>query len=229
MVKLCYLWKKSKFFMFLQEEGYIKFQAHWQLEPPLQWSDLEMLDFYRQQLYSAGLIGLYPDGIGYGNISQRWRGGSQFVITGSATGQYAQLEAKHYSIVDQVEVASNELWCKGPIVASSESMSHAVIYAECPWVEAVVHVHHLGLWQRLLHHYPTTAAEAAYGTPGMAYSIIQLLRQGDLPKRRLLVMQGHVEGLIAFGSLQEACSLLLRLKQDYEHPNLVMGRPPSEG
>ena len=33
------------------------------------------------------LIGAYENGVGFGNISMRIKGGHQFVITGSATGE----------------------------------------------------------------------------------------------------------------------------------------------
>jgi ribulose-5-phosphate 4-epimerase/fuculose-1-phosphate aldolase len=150
-------------------------------------------------MYQAGLIGAYPDGIGFGNISCRWKDTDQFLISGSATGNYQRLTGDHYSLVTSVDIDQNQLSCTGPIIASSESMSHAVIYRECPEVQGVIHIHNLEMWKRLLHQVPTTDAQATYGSPEMAYSIIDLLQRSDLREQRIFVMEGHREGVFAFG------------------------------
>lgn len=196
--------------MSLTDEGYIKFRAAWTPAPPFDWAELETLDHWRQQMYVAGLIGAYADGIGFGNISCRKNEAGQFLITGSATGNFARLNADHYCLVTEVDIDQNRLNCRGPILASSESMSHAVIFRECPEVQGVIHVHHLGMWERLLHQVPTTRADAAYGSPEMAYSIIDLLHHTDLRSSRLFVMEGHREGIFAFGiSLAEAAAVIM--------------------
>lgn len=193
------------------DEGYIKFKAEWTQAPALPFDRLARLDHWRRKLYSLGLIGSYPDGIGYGNLSCRWDKPGQFAITGSATGNLPELDSRHYSLVTAVDLTQNRLWCQGPIVASSESMSHAVIYRECPQVMGVVHVHHLRLWEQLLHRVPTTDPSAAYGTPEMARSIIRLLQETNLPEQRIFVMEGHREGIFAFGkNLDDAGEVLLR-------------------
>ena len=46
---------------------------------------------------------------------------------------------------------------------------------------------------------PTTGAEVAYGTPEMAMEVRRLYQEGELPRRRLMAMAGHEEGLVAFG------------------------------
>ena len=195
----------------MMDEGYIKFQPVWTKTgglPPKDWAELNR---YRQKLYERQLIGAYDNGIGYGNISQRYPGEEGlFVISGSATGNFAELNADHYALVTAVDIDANRLHCRGPIVASSESMSHAVIYRELPWVQAVIHIHNLAMWQRLLHQVPTTDAAATYGSPEMAYSIIDLIRTTDLPERKLFVMEGHEEGVFAFGrDLSEAMEVTL--------------------
>jgi ribulose-5-phosphate 4-epimerase/fuculose-1-phosphate aldolase len=110
------------------------------------------------------------------------------------------MDASHYALVTDVDIRHNTLYCRGPVVASSESMSHAVIYQELPWVGGVIHIHHLGLWERLLHRCPTTDATATYGSPEMADSIRALIRTTTLPEERLFVMEGHREGIFAFGA-----------------------------
>ncbi|MFN7116503.1 MAG: class II aldolase/adducin family protein [Saprospiraceae bacterium] len=181
------------------DEGYIKFQACWTASAPLFGTTLQELITCRDSLHQLGLIGVYPNGIGFGNISQRWNAEGQFVISGSATGHLPNLTLEHFTLVTRVNIAENMVWCEGPIIASSETMSHAVIYQECPEVQAVIHVHHAALWQQLLHQIPTTDASATYGSPEMAYAIVQLLRHSDLRQQQLFVMEGHPEGIFAFG------------------------------
>ena len=200
--------------MSLSEEGYIKFQVNWLQREAAIADDtaLAALIEARQRLYRAGLIGQLPDGIGYGNISQRLRPGShQFIISGSATGGIPQLTSQHFALVTAVDIAANQLSCTGPVIASSESMSHAAIYLRCPEAMAVIHIHDYTLWALLLDHYPTTTPDATYGSPQMAFSIMNLFDTTDLPDRRLLVMRDHPEGIIAFGELAETSLRLVEL------------------
>lgn len=171
---------------------------------------LTELQHWRQRLYDQGLIGVYPDGVGFGNISHRYSDGDQFIITGSTTGRFPKLGPEHFTLVARVDPEQNTLWCTGPIIASSESMSHYVVYRELPWVNGVIHLHHLGLWERLLHRVPTTKAGITYGTPEMATSIVDLIHTTNLPERKLFVMAGHREGIFAFGAdLAEAGEVLI--------------------
>ena len=195
------------------DEGYIKFNPHWVKSPSFSYDGLTALMEARQKLYRKNLIGAYPSGIGFGNISVRNPlavHSNAFFISGSATGHIPQLTKAHFSLVTKVDIEQNILYCEGPVIASSESMSHAVIYRECPEVQAVVHVHHLEMWRQLLHKVPTTDAAATYGTPEMAWSIVDLLKKTDLRDTKLFVMQGHEEGVFAFGnSLEEAVEVIL--------------------
>ena len=186
------------------DEGYIKFDAQWVRQPPLSAEWTRSLNAFRQKLYAQGLIGAYPEGVGFGNISCRQGGSHQFIISGSKTGNFPTLDERHYALVTEVNAAQNRLRCEGPIIASSESMSHAVIYEECPEVQAVIHVHHLPMWRRLMHRVPTTAADAPYGSPEMVESIRQLLRETALREQGVFVMEGHREGVFVFGQSLEA-------------------------
>jgi hypothetical protein len=71
-------------------------------------------------------------------------------------------------------------------------------------------VHHQKIWENLLHKVPTTTVGITYGTPEMAYSIVELLRKTTLPEQRIFVMEGHPEGIFSFGkTLQDAGEVLL--------------------
>ena len=192
------------------DEGYIKFETYWKKASPLPKVEIAGLNAYRQRLYEVGLIGAYDNGIGYGNISRRYGAEEQFIISGSATGNFPMLTAEHFTLVTKVEARQNRLWCEGPVVASSESMSHAAVYQEGPWVNGVIHVHHPGLWKALLHKVPTTDKSAPYGSPEMVASIIHLMRETRLEEQKIFVMEGHEEGIFTFGhSLEEAFEVLM--------------------
>jgi ribulose-5-phosphate 4-epimerase/fuculose-1-phosphate aldolase len=199
------------------EEGYIKFKAEWHKSPPMSLRHFKNLNIWRDRLYDLGLIGAYENGIGFGNISERFDKKGSFLITGSATGNYSSLTSVHYCLVSRVFIQENRLICYGPVLASSESMSHAVIYSECPEVKGVIHVHHAELWNHLLDKVPATDKSAPYGSPEMAEQIINLLRFTNLKEKKIFVMAGHEEGIFTFGrSLDEAGTVLLNYYRKYQ-------------
>ena len=109
------------------DEGYIKFNCDWEKTIHLQYSQIEKLNVWRRKLHNVKLLGVYPDGIGFGNVSQRAER-NIFYITGSKTGSYEKLDASHFSEVIDFDIEKNWVKCKGETIASSESMSHAIIY-----------------------------------------------------------------------------------------------------
>ena len=194
----------------LPDEGYVKFQAVWEQAVPLPTPKLALLSHWRDEMHRLHLIGVYDNGIGFGNISQRSEG-DQFVITGTATGHLPHLSPSHFTTVTDFDVEKNTVHCRGPILASSEAMSHAVIYRECPQAQGVIHVHHAVLWERLLDRVSTTDEGATYGSPEMAISIVNLLKNSDLRQQKIFVMRSHPEGIFAFGtSLEQAANVLLQ-------------------
>lgn len=195
------------------DEGYIKFQLHWLEDKPP--SGIETLLHWRNELYRAGLIGAYPSGIGYGNISVRTREG--FVISGSGTGTHKTASADHFTVVTDYSIESNTVQCRGPVKASSESLTHAALYEAAPAVMAVVHGHHKGVWNSLLGKAHMTALEAPYGSPKMALEIARLFKETDVAKQGFFLMAGHEEGLVGFGGgLEEASLVLLELLRAWE-------------
>lgn len=198
------------------QEGIIKFKAHWQAAPLQHRELLPELIRWRQELYQAGLIGVYPDGIAFGNISRRVPGSDAFIISGSGTGGLPLLNENHFSLVTRVDIERNELWCQGPVIASSESMSHAAVYQAWQRAGAVVHVHRAEWWSKWLHKLPTTDPAAEYGTVAMARSIAHLA--GNIIARqqraKVIIMAGHPEGIITFGeNLEDAVTALHALHQ----------------
>jgi ribulose-5-phosphate 4-epimerase/fuculose-1-phosphate aldolase len=175
------------------------------------------LERERSRLYELGLIGMYPDGIGFGNISVRTEG-CTFVITGSATGQFNTLNQSHYSLVSAYHFAGNSISCKGLTKASAESLTHAAVYEALPEVGAVVHVHCLWLWEKLLNHYPTTSEEIEYGTPEMAEAVRALAAELGMSEEKIIIMGGHREGILAFGrTLEKATAQIINIYNRYQN------------
>jgi len=200
-------------------EGYVKFNCDWQHKKILIQDELfQALKMERSQLCILGLIGAYPDGIGFGNISVKPEQGSAFIITGSSTGQFAQLNGSHYALVTEYNFAKNSISCTGQTKASAESLTHAAVYEALPEVGAVIHVHCLWLWEKLLNNYSTTSSEIEYGTPEMAYAVQSLASQMNTNDENIIVMGGHREGILAFGrNLKEATLLILNIYNRYKH------------
>lgn len=94
---------------------------------------------------------------------------------------------------------NNWISCRGPTKASSESLTHAVIYELHASIQAVVHVHSGTLWSELRDRLPTTNPAVPYGTPEMAQEFERLYRDTDFASREIAVMGGHDGGLISIG------------------------------
>lgn len=199
-------------------EGYIKFQCNWvKKEIRIPKEIVATFEKYRSELYQLGLIGMYPNGIGFGNISVKNSSGS-FYITGSATGKYPSLETRHYAEVLSYNFAQNRLSCIGLTKASAESLTHAAVYEAIPEVCAVVHVHCLWLWEKLLGKYPTTSPEIEYGTPEMAIAVQELAKETTDCTDKLIVMGGHQEGILTYGrNLEEATNEIIKIYNRYQN------------
>jgi len=193
----------------MNEKGYIKYICHWVKSDPINTSLIDELNFWRSQLFDLQFIGVYSNGIGYGNISVRLKN-NEFLISGTSTGHYPNLTSEHFTRVVTYNFAENSLTCEGPIQASSESLTHAAIYESDSDIHAVIHVHNLNLWKTLLNRVPTSLPEIEYGTPEMAYEIQRLFKETNLKNEKILAMGGHEEGLISIGQdLGEAGRILM--------------------
>ncbi len=196
-----------------QEEGYIKFNLKWNNKPfDFINHDFIAINSCRDKLFNYGLIGAYPDGIGYGNLSIRDTK-NEFIITGSATGNLKKLSKKHYALVKDFNIQKNSIECDGLTKASSESLSHGVIYQSNPEVNAVIHIHHKNMWEHYLNKLPTTDKKAVFGTPEMAIALKNLIHQHS----GIIIMGGHQEGIITYGrSLETAEEILFKYYNNLE-------------
>jgi len=205
-----------------QNEGYVKFSAEHTYTPPIDISNIPFwaeLNNVRTRLFKLGLIGVTPDGIGYGNVSIR-TGGDKFLVSGTATGVLAVLTPAEYCFVNNCDFSHNSVVSSGPVQASSESMTHGAVYYSNPIIHNVIHIHSREIFDGMLRDsYPATPENAAYGTPEIAQAVGQVVSQtvGQEIACGVIVLAGHDEGIIAYGSSPEkACNLIIELYNKYK-------------
>jgi L-ribulose-5-phosphate 4-epimerase len=191
------------------DEGVVKYRCEWEEADPVAAGNIADLMIWRERLHSWGLIGVYENGIGFGNVSVRLGNSCQFVISGTQTAHLSALGPESYCTVTEFNLEQNFLGCRGPVQASSESLTHAALYLQREDVGGIIHVHNPKLWQQLLFKIPTTRKEIPYGTPQMALEMFRLFDEENLAERKILAMAGHEDGIICFGStLDEAGQVL---------------------
>ncbi len=172
---------------------------------------LAELNAYRRKLLDLGLIGVDPNGIGFGNLSVRDGATDNFYITGSATGGLHELTAANCAKVVASNFERNHVRYEGSALPSSESLTHAAIYESAATAGAIIHCHNADLWGALLNEAPTTSKAAEYGTLQLAYEIMQLFKRTDVQNRKIVVMAGHEGGILTFGKdLEKAFAVLMR-------------------
>lgn len=163
---------------------------------------------------ALNLIGRDPkryEGAAYGNISQRWEQG--FLVTGTQTGGKDELQPDDIAWVSDCDSAANRVSSCGPARPSSESLTHAQVYAELPEIGFVIHVHSPLIWHRAASlGLPATPPQTAYGTPEMAQEVQHLLQDRNCREQGVFSMGGHEDGIVVFGATPRNTGLrLLRL------------------
>ncbi|WP_340121743.1 class II aldolase/adducin family protein [Methylobacter svalbardensis] len=162
------------------------------------------------------LIGQSPEryqNIGFGNISQRIDPHSaQFIISGTQTGHLKQLNPEHYCLIVKAEPHQNRIQSRGLCKPSSESLTHASVYAQNQAIQAVIHAHSPEIWKHTVAlGLPHTSVDIPYGTVEMAMAVEQLFQSGKLTQTSLFTMLGHEDGVIAFGrNMEEAAWELIK-------------------
>ena len=194
------------------DEGYIKFNCSWEKQK-LNITIPDEIKVWRDRMYDLKLIGHYEElNVGYGNISMLMD--ENMLVSGTQTGEISPIQDEHFTIVDDYDIDRNWVHCVGNIKASSESLTHLAIYQCDESIKAIIHIHNLSLWEKLIDRIPTTKKEVPYGTPEMAKEIERLFQESDLQQQKTIVMAGHEEGIISFGeTMEEAGNKILQLIQ----------------
>jgi hypothetical protein len=195
------------------DDGYIKYRSERRDGTVAPSAELDALNRARTSLFDRKLIGVYPNGVGFGNLSVRTQG-RLFVVTASATGGMRTLANEHYCLVEEFSTAENRVRSVGLLPASSEAMTHGAIYTAHATVQCVMHVHSRPLFDYCISGgHLSTSASIPYGTPAMAQAVSALVvAQPGLPV--LFAMAGHDEGMVAYGA--DVASTLYKLLNELD-------------
>ncbi len=195
-------------------DGIIKYNFDFQQSSPLKESQYRYIEELRVKLYALGLIGV-ANGIGYGNISQRVDRDS-FVITGTQTGHIENLNAKHYSLIEEYNDKKFYLKSSGAIKPSSEALTHGTIYNLSGEIGAVIHIHSKKLWDFMLDRNYLKTAVVEYGSIDMIDEVNRIFSDIDPLSNPKFVMAGHEEGVMVFAKdLSQAEVILLNILRDF--------------
>jgi L-ribulose-5-phosphate 4-epimerase len=187
------------------QDGVIKYQLG-SIEPRNchEFTGFKDLEAWRSQLYQLNLIGQYPDGVGYGNLSVRVQDQCQnqsFYITATQTGHLPNLDISDYPQVLSYSPSDHSLTVRGSKLPSSEAPTHSAIYALSPQINTIFHIHSPVIWETLLNDgHLATSADVEYGTSEMAREIARIYASIDqIFDHNVFVMAGHTDGIFAFG------------------------------
>ncbi|MBC7713476.1 MAG: class II aldolase/adducin family protein [Rhizobacter sp.] len=205
------------------DDGVIKYdRTNFSLCDSLRPEEYQELEYWRKKLYKLNLIGEYPEAqIGFGNMSviQNYSeffqsSHPQFVITGTQTGKYADLNGKQYTRVLDYNISELKIKMMGAIEASSEALTHAAIYAANSKIKSVFHIHSTKIWQKMIEDQSDhTCATIPYGTVEMALATQKCIAGKN---SGVFCMRGHEDGVVIYGSsMQEAGDLTLDLHRRY--------------
>lgn len=191
------------------DEGVIKFKFTLKRSAPMEESLYLDLEKWRVILFKMGLIGEYQEEqVGYGNLSRKIVGSDdQFIITGTQTGKYPNLNGLQYTKVTKCNLSKMSVEASGPTAPSSESLTHFAIYSSCPHVNAIFHVHSSVLWKYMIdNNLDSTSENVSYGTQEMAQEAKLCIGN---KKSGIFVMKGHQDGIISYGSSAEEAGKII--------------------
>lgn len=205
------------------DDGVIKYdRSNFTQCGPIDLVEYSGLEYWRKKLYKLNLIGEYPlEQVGFGNISEikDYSGFDkvnvpQFVITGTQTGKYPELDGRFYTRVLDYDIDHLKIKMMGPVEASSEALTHAAIYAHNKKIQAIFHIHSADIWKGMIKdECDFTDRSIPYGTVEMARATEKCIAQNDSGS---FCMHGHEDGVVAYGrNLEEAGQLILDLYNKY--------------
>ncbi len=189
-----------------EAEGTIQFAYDLQpLQAPIAGEDLlRPLLAWRTILRRLQLIGQTPDrygGLGFGNLSFRDPDSPQeFIITASQTSGSADFSADDLTRIQSCHLERFQVTALGSHPPSSETLTHAMLYAADAHVQWVFHVHCPEIW----HHteqlgLPVTEADVGYGSPAMVSAVAELLAAHQ-SRPLVFTTLGHADGVFSCGT-----------------------------
>lgn len=170
------------------------------LDPSL----MPSLSAWRTMLKRLELLGQAPDrydGFGYGNLSGRSNAQEQgFVITASQTSGVKNLREEHLVQITGYNLSRFWVDAVGEQPPSSETLTHAMIYAADSRINWVFHVHCPEIWSNSeALGLPSTGADVSYGSLDMVRAVADLLASNQ-SRPLVFTTLGHHDGVFALGA-----------------------------
>ncbi len=189
-----------------EAEGTIQFAYDLQpLQAPIAGADLlRPLLAWRTILRRLRLIGQTPDrygGLGFGNLSFRDPDHPQeFIITASQTSGSADFSADDLTRIQSCHLERFQVTALGSHPPSSETLTHAMLYAADAHLQWVFHVHCSEIWQHTEPlGLPVTEADVGYGSPAMVSAVAELLAAHQ-SRPLVFTTLGHADGVFSCGT-----------------------------
>lgn len=205
------------------DDGVIKYdRSNFSHIDQLAHDEFREIEFWRKKLYQLNLIGEDEEAkVGFGNISRKYDFQTihptlnpQFVISGTQTGKYPELDGTKYTRVIDFDLPTLKLYAMGPLEASSESLTHAAVYKANSNIKTIIHVHSAPIWFGMKKDkMPHTCESISYGTFDMASALLNFAKDKD---SGVLYMEGHQDGVISFApTFEESYDIILKLYNRY--------------
>lgn len=205
------------------DDGVIKYdRSNFTQCGPIDLVEYSAIEYWRKKLFQKNLIGEYPEAqVGFGNISEIKNYSTylqsqvpQFIITGTQTGKYPDLDGRYYTRVLDYNINEMKITMMGPIIASSEALTHAAIYNYNKNIKAIFHIHSPEIWNGMIKDNSAhTCKSIPYGTVEMARATEKCIASADSGS---FSMHGHEDGVVAFGRTpDEAGEIILSLYDKY--------------
>jgi hypothetical protein len=205
------------------DDGVIKYdRSNFTQCKPINLVEYSALEAWRKKLFKLNLIGEYAEaGVGFGNLSEthdysQFHKSSQpqFIITGTQTGKYSELNGEFYTRVLDYDIDHLKIKMMGSVEASSEALTHAAIYAHNKIIKAIFHIHSAEIWNGMIQDKTNfTSKNIPYGTVEMALATKKCIGTLDFGS---FCMHGHEDGVVAFGrNLDEAGKIIIALYEKY--------------
>jgi len=162
---------------------------------------------WRELMMRLQLIGQQPDryaGYGFGNLSQRISDeqdkNAEFIISASQSAHLSHENPAAWSTIDVVNFERFWVEARSKQPPSSETLTHAAIYAAEPKANWVLHAHNPEIWRNAKAlKLPAIAEHVPYGSMAMTRAVAMLL-QTHLSRPLVFVTLGHEDGVFALGA-----------------------------
>ena len=188
-----------------EQEGIIRFAYDLQAPETEVAEDalFQPLRAWRAIFRDLGLVGQDParyHGLGFGNLSARDPDREdEFIITASQSGGVENLQQQQMVRITNCNLERFWVDACGRQPPSSETLTHAMVYAADPRIAWIFHGHSPAILSRASElTLPCTDAAVAYGSPDMVGAVAGLLQKHH-SRPLVFATLGHTDGIFACG------------------------------